>query len=92
MDKPEFAERQAEILVIIHFIDGSERWIRAFKDFLTCGFASVIGSGCHRGFSNGYMPDLQKKPSISLKKREKFRTLAAVSGIEFRANQKNKNV
>ena len=61
MDKPEFAERQAEILVIIHFIDGSERWIRAFKDFLTCGFASVIGSGCHRGFSNGYNAGFTKK-------------------------------
>ena len=62
MDKPEFAERQAEILVIIHFIDGSERWI------------------------------YKKSRQSVLKKREKFRTLAAVSGIEFRANQKNKNV
>lgn len=62
MDKPEFAERQAEILVIIHFIDGSER--RIYK----------------------------KSRQSVLKKREKFRTLAAVSGIEFKANQKNKNV
>lgn len=62
MGKPEFAERQAEILVIIHFIDGSERWI------------------------------YKKSRQSVLKKREKLRTLAAVSGIEFKANQKNKNV